>query len=95
MVEEIFTLAEQLKSALPATNTEVHTFPSGAVMLDVRHSGRLFVLAYTPAGGFGVDEVREEEGFEMGYRFLSKDFREAAEELHRLLREAHLQSSAS
>lgn len=60
---------------------EITSFPSGAAMLDVWRAGRLFVLAYFPGEGFGVDEVLDGEGFEMGYRHFFQDFDRAANQL--------------
>ena len=78
----------QIEASFPGSATNVKTFHSGSAMLDVRWNGRLFVLAYSIAGGFGIDEVAEDDGFEMGYRFTSNKFDEAAEELHSLLHAA-------
>jgi hypothetical protein len=86
MRSEIESLVARIKASFPGVVTEVEHFPSGAAMLDVRWLGRLFVLAYSPSGGFGVDEVKDDEGMEMGYRFRSADYAEAVEELFRLLR---------
>jgi hypothetical protein len=88
MQDRLANLAAEIEAAFPEAKAELESFPSGAAMLDVRRGGRLFVLAYTPRGGFGVDEVGEEEGFDTGYKFVSEGFDEAAEELRRLLRSA-------
>jgi hypothetical protein len=86
MCEEIGTLAAQIEATFPGATTEIESFPSGAIMLDVRWRGRLFVMAYTSRGGFGVDEVGDEEGFETGYQFCSNDLHQARDDLSRLLR---------
>jgi hypothetical protein len=89
MNSEITLLARQIEASFSGSTTEVEFFPSGSAMLDVRWLGRLFVMAYSPAaGGFGVDEVSEEDGFNSGYRFVSNEFSEAADELYRLLKDA-------
>ena len=88
MFNEITALARQIEASFSGSAADVKTFHSGSAMLDVRWNGRLFVLAYSIAHGFGVDEVAEEDGFGMGYRFTSNKFDEAAEELHRLLQAA-------
>jgi hypothetical protein len=88
MLNDITVLAIQIEASFPGSATNVKTFHSGSAMLDVRWNGRLFVLAYSIAEGFGVDEVAEEDGFEMGYRFTSNKFDKAAEELHSLLQAA-------
>jgi hypothetical protein len=84
--DKMKTLARHLNESVPGAMTEFTAFPSGAAMLDVRVNGRLFVMAYSPAGGFGVDESREEEGFDTGYRFISRDFDSAATELQQLMK---------
>src|SRR5438552_804552 len=54
--EDVARFANDLRGR--GVSTEITTFPSGAVMLDVRRGDRLFVLAYSPSWpGFGVDEV--------------------------------------
>ena len=86
--DRLASLAAEVEAAFPGAVAEMATFPSGAAMLDVRWRGHLFVVAYTPRGGFGVDEVGEDEGFDTGYKFISQGFDEAAAELRRLLRSA-------
>lgn len=85
MFNEMKLLARQIEASFAGSTTEVKTFDSGSVLLDVRWHGRLLAMVYSKAVGFGVDEVGEDEGFEMGYRVTSSKFDEAAEELHRLL----------
>jgi hypothetical protein len=75
-------------AALPGTRTELSTFPSGSAMLDVWRSGRLFVMEYSPTRRFGVDEVRDGEGFLIGYRDAYQDFEPAAERLKQLVEAA-------
>ena len=88
LLENLRELARKIEQTFPNTTTDVQPFPSGAVMLDVRRTDRLFVLAYMPSSGwFGVDEVHHEDGFGDQYRFGSQVFEEAAMELHRLLRD--------
>jgi hypothetical protein len=44
------------------------------------------VLAYLRSSGwFGIDEVRQEDGFGDHYRFATRSFDEAGRELERLL----------
>src|SRR5687767_13629300 len=51
-------LVQSLETQVPGVTTELTQFPSGAIMLDVRRSdGRAFVLDFTPAHGYTVDEV--------------------------------------
>lgn len=79
-------LAVSLEQQFPGSKTELEDFPSGAFMLNVWRTGRFFVLAYIrSASCFGVDEVREEDGFGDHYRFSSQSFDEAARELEHLL----------
>jgi hypothetical protein len=74
MFSEIKLLARQIETSFSGSTTEVSTFSSGSVILDVRWRGRLFVMVHSPAGEFGVDEVGEREGFDTGtssYRIVS------------------------
>jgi hypothetical protein len=84
-VEKIRQLTKQVQDSFGAV-TELTVFGSGSAMLDVRSRGRVFVLVYSPTSGFGVDEARESDAFDTGYRFITQDFESAAEELRRLLR---------
>jgi hypothetical protein len=85
MVEKIRGLAEQIRASASDAEVEFTAFPSGSAMIDVRRGGRLFVLAYSPTRGFGVDEVRDGEGFLLGYAFTSDSLAPAAERLRQLV----------
>src|SRR5262249_53489488 len=76
--EDVKWLAEEIERRNSEVSSDLMTFPSGAVMLDILWRGRLFVLAYLPsAAGFGVDEVKEGEGLGTYYRHWFDDFSEA------------------
>jgi hypothetical protein len=86
LLENVRALALDVERMFPGAVTDVQPFPSGAVMLDIRQGGRLFVLAYIPSSGwFGVDEVRDGDGFGDQYRFGSQSLDDAAKEVRRLL----------
>lgn len=53
-------------------------------MLDVVRQGRLYVMAYSPSSGFGVDEVRSSEGFLTSYEYVTSNFDSAAAKLRTL-----------
>ena len=79
------SLAKDLETEVAGASVELTQFPSGGAMLDVRRSdGRLFVMAYTPTHGFGVDEVQAHDGFVTGYQFVYPDFLPAARKLRSL-----------
>lgn len=84
VVENIGQLAERLREAATDAVVEFTAFPSGSAMLDVRRQGRLFVMAFSPSQGFGVDEVRDGEGLHNAYQFVFSDFRPAADKLWEL-----------
>lgn len=86
LAQQMTSLSERLASESGA-ETAVTAFPSGAVILDVRRSGRAFVMAYSSAQGFCVDEVGPHEGFVNRYQFASPNFEPAAEQLQRLVNE--------
>lgn len=86
LISDSRALALDLERTFSDTVADVQHFPSGAVMLDIRRGGRLFVLAYIPSAGcFGVDEVHADDGLGDQYRFCCQTFDEAANELRRLL----------
>jgi hypothetical protein len=68
----------------PLVEAQLTLFPAGGAMLDVRRNGRAFVMAYSPAHGFGVDELYPGEGLSNHYRFTSTDFDSAAKRLREL-----------
>lgn len=57
LVEKIEQRIASLANGSAHLRTELATFPSGALMVDVFLGDRMFVVSYTPADGFGVDEV--------------------------------------
>src|SRR4051812_6644669 len=79
-------LAQALTAGASGTTTDLTRFSSGGAMLDVRRDdGRLFVLAYAPTSGYGVDEVGADDGLVTGYRFAYSDFASAAKKLRDLV----------
>lgn len=85
MVEKVRELAVQVQECVPEARVDFTHFPSGSAMLDVCVSGRLYVLYYSPSYGFGVDEVREGEGFQLGYRYVYDEFEPAANRLREFI----------
>ena len=92
--DEMQLLGEQLAEEFAEVESTLTRFPTGAAMLDVRAGGQTFVMAYSPRSGFGVDEVRVDEGLGTGYRLTFADLSNAASELGRLLRDAHVTASS-
>ncbi len=84
----IRALADQIRTAAADAEVDITAFPSGSVTIDVRRGGRLFVLSYSPTHHFGVDEVRDGEGFQIGYRFTSETLEPAAARLEELVANA-------
>jgi len=83
-VESIGDLAERLQAVATDADVQFTAYPSGSAMLDVRRHGRLFVMAFSPNLGFGVDEVRDGEGLQNTYQFVFSDFQPAANKLWEL-----------
>ena len=79
-------LSEQLEM-IPGQSVKLSTFPSGAAMLNVHSRDRLFVLAFSPKFGFGVDEVKDDDGISNFYRFVFRDFENAEKQLWELLKD--------
>jgi hypothetical protein len=78
---KIENLAKKLELSFPGCNTEIDSFPSGSIMLDISRDKRLFVLAYSPKDGFCVDEVYKHDAFNSGYSFCSENLDIAFERL--------------
>jgi hypothetical protein len=94
LFEDVTRFAEEIRQGSADVQTEITTFPSGAVSLDVRVGGRAFVLDYFPSYDmFGVDELAGDGGFNSGYRFGFKDFDSARAKLLNLLEEAQVPSA--
>jgi hypothetical protein len=84
--QELADLARHVASLSSDVQTELATFHSGAAMLDVRYCGRLFVLAYSPRDGFGVDEIEEDiVGLGTSFRYNYDNLTAAKEKLLALL----------
>jgi hypothetical protein len=81
-------LADEVRNKMQYVTAELATFPSGAAMLHVHYGNRLFVLAYSRAFGFGVDEVNEGEGLGTWFRFGFDDFQSAKDKLLSMLEAA-------
>jgi hypothetical protein len=82
----VTALTHEVEAGFPGTTTEVSTFPSGAVQLDVRLGDRVLVLAYVPSDNwYGVDELSPDDGLETRYRYGAANFLGARDALIRLL----------
>jgi hypothetical protein len=90
ILENVSGLADELQKDTLNVRTDIQTFPSGAVWLDVYYTGRLFIMAYQPTGQyFGVDEyIRERDGIGTDFHFSFQDFESAKAKLLDLLEEA-------
>jgi hypothetical protein len=88
MTDRIRELADQIRASVVDAEVDFTSFPSGSAAIDVRRGGRLFVLSYSPTHHFGVDEVVDGEGFQVGYRFTSEAFEPAAARLQELVANA-------
>ncbi len=64
---------EEVRLKRPSAVVELVSYDGGGVIVDVHVNGRLFVLAYSPSGGFGVDEVSNNEGLGAGYKHVVAD----------------------
>jgi hypothetical protein len=96
LIDDVARLAEDVRQGSADIDTEIDTFPSGAVCLRIRVGGRAFVLDYFPSYDmFGVDELTGDGGFNSGYRFGFKDFESARAKLLNLLEEAQLPSTTA
>jgi lactoylglutathione lyase len=84
------SLAAEMEAHAACERTELTLFPSGGAMLDVhRRDGRTFVLAHSPEQGYGVDEIRADEGLGATYQYAYSDFSVAADKLRELVSEGN------
>ena len=84
-ISEMKSLGDQLAAVFSDVEFELNEFPSGNAMLDIRRAGRAFVMSYSAVNGFGVDELRPDDGFLPGYQFAFQGFVPAAEKLRELV----------
>jgi hypothetical protein len=85
ILEKIKIFARELEQLNGDTKTDLVSFDSGAIMLDIFCQSRMFVLAYSPRNGFGIDEIKDDDGFELGYKFHAENFDTAKEKIKELL----------
>jgi predicted enzyme related to lactoylglutathione lyase len=77
-------LSCRIRSEHPEAGVSCTSLPSGAAVLDLHYRERFYVLAFSPARGFAVDEVLPGEGFLNQYRFVYQDLEQAAAKLMEL-----------
>ncbi len=89
LTEQLTQLASEIDASNARARSELTLFPSGGAMLDVhREDGRVFVLSFSPLHGFGVDEVRADDGFIASYSFTFSEFEPAGHKLQELVFDA-------
>jgi len=84
MNEDLEQLAAEIHAEFPGATTEIENHPPSR-MLNVRHNSKLFILAYV-GNRWGVDMMRDGEGFDTGLRLLARDFAAGKADLLRLMR---------
>jgi hypothetical protein len=95
MLSEVTQLAEQIGRSYPSSDPKLTTFPSGAVMLDVKIGPEIYVMEYLPSiGGIGISRMSTAtfgwEGFENAF----DTFEEAKSFLLHLLSESAIAVSS-
>jgi len=70
---ELDSVADLIRSWYPEARVSVDHFDSGASLLSVVYRGRLFNVETRPGEGVGVGEVRDDEGFTLGYDNVVED----------------------
>ena len=89
LTEQLTQLAAAIDASSAKARSELTVFPTGGAMLDVhREDGRVFVLSFLPQHGFGVDEVRADDGFIASYSFTFSEFEPAGNKLQELVFDA-------
>jgi hypothetical protein len=85
MREDLEKLVTELETEFPGATTEIESYQTGSIMLNVRWNKKLFILAFV-GNRWGVDMVRDGEGFDTGLRILAADFAGGKADLLRLMR---------
>ena len=84
-------LVDELSAIDSSVVAKLTTFPSGAVDIGIHVRQRFFVLNFVPGQpefSFGIVEVMNGDGFNMGFDFLYHDFSSAKQKLIELVRSA-------
>ena len=84
MQDDLEQLASEIAVEFPGVTTEIESY-AGSVMLNVRWRKKLFILGFV-GNRWGVDMVRDGEGFDTGLRILAADFAGGKADLLRLMR---------
>ena len=84
MRDDLEKLAAEIQAEFPGAATEIETY-TNSIMLNVRWNTKLFILAFV-GNRWGVDMVRDGEGFDTGLRILAADFAGGKADLLRLMR---------
>jgi predicted enzyme related to lactoylglutathione lyase len=83
---DLANLASAIQSHPAVASVELTEFPAGGAMLDARRrDGRAFVLAASPAFGYAVDEIQDQDGLTTGYKYCFRDLEPAAHKLQQLV----------
>lgn len=85
--EDLARLADELRAEFDGATTDIESYPTGAMMLNVRWKKKLFILGFV-GNKWGIDVVREDEGFDTGFRVLAADFDAGKAELVKRIRGA-------
>ncbi len=85
MQDDLEQLASEIAVEFPGVTTEIESYASGSVMINVRWRKKLFILGFV-GNRWGVDMVRDGEGFDTGLRILAADFAGGKADLLRLMR---------
>jgi len=83
--EDLEKLAAEIHIEFPGATTEIESYTAGSIMLNVRWNKKLFILAYV-GNRWGIDMVRDGEGFDTGLRLLAADYAAGCADLLRLMR---------
>lgn len=87
-------LSNRILRTVSGARVKLSMFPSGELMLDVWRNDRVFVMACLASGRIGVDEILEDEGFNMGYHYVFNDFESASAKLLQLVAAASAKTAS-
>jgi hypothetical protein len=87
--DKIAGLATRAGELYPTARIDLANLPSGAAWLNVHRTEDTHQLYYsTDLSTFFVDELRDDDAFQLNFRFAYPDFQSAAEQLLKMLNEA-------
>ena len=82
MNQQVESFCEKLRRIYPTATVRLDPLPSGVYFLEVTLHGKFFMIEYSPRWGYGIGEVKDEDGgFNSGHPYSSDTWEGATQRL--------------